>query len=300
MPKAEHFIDNVHSDRVRRVADLASSRARKKTGKFLIEGPQAVREAVTFRPDLVDDVYVDTNADPHLDIVSAALKNDLYVHDVTSEVLARISKDAQSVVAVGRSEGLILDSAAATKNATAIDTAGAGLIAACWQVRDPGNEGTVIRTADASGCRAVVLVGDCVDPLNPKVIRATAGSLFHLPLVRMNETEFFDWARSQEVAVWAADIHGTAGKPPIDLASSVFSGPSASESAGPERGGLSVQRPTAVLFGNEARGLPSEMVAQADLTVKIPLYGKAESLNLAMSSAVLLYTLAMSSHVGRM
>ncbi|MCI1983730.1 MAG: RNA methyltransferase [Bifidobacteriaceae bacterium] len=296
MPKVQQILDNPRADRVRRVADLASHKTRKKTGKFLIEGPQAVREAVTYRPELIDDVYVNTEADPNLDIVAAALKSDLYIHEVSGEVLARMSPDAQSVLAVGRSEGLMLTA----HDASAISTDGSGLIAACWQVRDPGNEGTVIRTADASGCRALVLVGECVDPLNPKVIRSTAGSLFHLPVVRMSEDEFFAWTSSRNVAVWAADIHGTAGKPPIDLAKSVFQGPSVSEFAGAEMGGMSADHPTAILFGNEARGLPSEMVNKAARTIMIPLYGKAESLNLAMSSAVLLYTLAMSSHVGRM
>ena len=290
MPKSEHFIDNIHSDRVRRVADLASARSRKKIGKFLIEGPQAVREAVIFRPDLIDDIYIDSAADPNADIVTSAREHDLYIHEVSSDVLAHMSKDAQSVVAVGRSEGLI---ASGVAGADAAIEQGAGVVAACWQVRDPGNEGTVIRTADASGCRAVILVGECVDPLNPKVIRSTAGSLFHIPVCRLSEADFFAWAARHSAPVWAADIHGTAGNPPLDLAQAAF---------GEGGAGLKLaqETPTVVLFGNEARGLPSSMVAQATATIKIPLFGKAESLNLAMSSAVLLYTLAMSSHVGRM
>lgn len=295
MPKSTRFIDNPKADRVRKIADLASAKIRKKTGKFLIEGPQAVREAVTYRPDLIDDLYIDKDANPNLDIVSAALKNDLYVHEVSAEVLAHISKDAQSIVAVGHFEGLLRS----VKNLDETLAQGAGIIAACWQVRDPGNAGTVIRTADASGCRAVILVGECVDPLNPKVIRSTVGSLFHLPIIRMSEEAFFEWTSRTSVPVWAADIHGTNENPPVDLAKLSFgTGDGKLGSATDEL--VKAETPTAVLFGNEARGLPSEMVRKADKTVMIPLYGKAESLNLAMSSAVLLYTLAMSSHVGRM
>lgn len=319
MPRSPQFIDNPHSDRVRKIAELASPKARRKAGRFLIEGPQAVREASLHHPDIVTDIYMDTQAADNTDISEAAERSQtMYVHEVSTEVLRRMSPDAQSVLAVARSEGFVTP-----REQVPVQDQGRGLIAACWQVRDPGNEGTVIRTADASGCAAVILVGECVDPLNPKVIRSTAGSLFHIPVCRMSEDEFFEWVAENGLQLWAADIHGTPGNPPHDLSEVAFAGnenvngnakKTVGESADAESAGsagsvsdgssrslsLSEKKPTVVLFGNEARGLPSEMVERADATLKIPLFGAAESLNLAMSSAVLLYTLAMSSRVGRM
>lgn len=293
MPKNAEILTNPHADRVRRVADLSNTKARRKTGKFLIEGPQAVREVVKYRPELIDDIYYLTeepgeNATASItaaaEIVSLAetAAADIYTHEVIPEVLLKMSKDAQSIVAVGHSEGLIF-------TGPVLEVEPGDMVAACWQVRDPGNEGTVIRTADASGCTAVLLVGDCVDPLNPKVIRATAGSLFHLPVCLLTEEEFFTWAQNNSVRVWAADVYGTEEQPAHDLPDLLETTGQASDS-----------RAIGVLFGNEARGLPSAMIEQAELAVRIPLYGNAESLNLAMSSAVLLYSLAMSSRVGTM
>ena len=346
-------MDNPRADRVRRLASLRQGSVRRREGKFLIEGPQAVREAVSCMPASVTDVYIDPSADPNDDIIEAALaaEKPIYVHKVSSQVLARISPDAQSVAAVGLSAAfekgladLELGSEAGqdvpaghdvgqnagqtgSSNADSSDAVHAPLIAACWQVRDPGNEGTLIRTADAAGLDAVVLVDDCVHPLNPKVIRSTAGSLFHIPVVRAGTDEFFDWAREHRISVWAADIHGTPEQAPYDLSTLVFGsrpvsvtpeqavddrdvaegdGDSASAKTSDvalsdkDSGQVTAHRgPLALLFGNEARGLPTQIVSRADASVMIPIYGKAESLNLAMSGAVLMYTLAMADHSRR-
>lgn len=160
-------------------------------------------------------------------------------------------------------------------------------MAAFWQVRDPGNAGTVIRAADAAGCAAVVFVDECVDMFNPKVIRATAGSLFHLPVLTMTTGEFFTWCSERGLAVTAADVYGTPGNRPVPLP----------ELLGGD-GGRDTDR--AVLFGNEARGLPDDVLERSDTVVSIPIYGRAESLNLGTSAAVMLMSMAMSSRFGRM
>jgi TrmH family RNA methyltransferase len=289
MPLSEQIMDNPHADRVKRIAALRLASVRQRQGRFLIEGPQAVREAVTCMPSLVTDIYVDTQADPNADIVDAALGADgqgghrIYIHKVTGRVLDHISPDAQSIAAIGMSapmEKTISDLSDLSHTSNHL------LVAACWQVRDPGNEGTLIRTADAAGFDALVLVDRCVHPLNTKVIRATAGSLFHIPVISASTDEFFAWADSAQARVWAADIHGTPDQAPYDLATLVQSG----TGMRPEDGSL------ALLFGNEARGLPTQIVQRADASVKIPIYGQAESLNLAMSGAVLMYTVAMAEH----
>ena len=319
MPIHQNIIDNPKSERVRRVADLSNRRSRERSGRFLAEGPQSVREAVRCMPQTVTDVYVAVSDDPErsrLDpglarhgyegtpetmpddvpvsallspIVAEAVKAGLYVHLCSAGVIERMSRDAQGIVAVGDMQ--------ATRDAmtgTAPETPGAGgsdgrpsLVAAFWQVRDPGNAGTVIRAADAAGCAAVVFVDECVDMFNPKVIRATAGSLFHLPVLTMTTEEFFIWCSEHGLAVTAADVYGTPGNRPVPLP----------ELLGGD-GGRDADR--AVLFGNEARGLPDDVLERSDTVVSIPIYGRAESLNLGTSAAVMLMSMAMSSRFGRM
>ena len=289
MPINARVLDNPRSDRVRRVADLSGAKVRARTGRFLIEGPQSVREAVTWRPDVVQDIYVEVTAglgqthvasDTLQHIVDLSQDSTIYVHQATETVMRLLSRDSQGILAVGNSAAMSrqVQDLAIAQNAT---------VAAFWQVRDPGNAGTVIRAADAAGCAAVVFVDDCVDALNPKVIRATAGSLFHIPVVRMDTEALFAWAAGLGLDVLAADIHGTREHPPIPFTALL------NDTAAMQRGKV-------MLFGNEARGLPAEVVARAEHSVAIPLYGKAESLNLAGSAAVILMGLAMSSHIGRM
>ncbi|WP_346682747.1 TrmH family RNA methyltransferase [Bifidobacterium pullorum] len=319
MPIHQNIIDNPKSERVRRVADLSNRRSRERSGRFLAEGPQSVREAVRCMPQTVTDVYVAVSDDPErsrLDpglarhgyegtpetmpddvpvsallspIVAEAVKAGLYVHLCSAGVIERMSRDAQGIVAVGDMQ--------ATRDAmtgTVRETPGVGgldgcpsLVAAFWQVRDPGNAGTVIRAADAAGCAAVVFVDECVDMFNPKVIRATAGSLFHLPVLAMTTEEFFIWCSERGLAVTAADVYGTPGNRPVPLP----------ELLGGD-GGRDADR--AVLFGNEARGLPDDVLERSDTVVSIPIYGRAESLNLGTSAAVMLMSMAMSSRFGRM
>ena len=146
------------------------------------------------------------------------------------------------------------------------------LVAICADVRDPGNAGTVIRTADAAGADAVVLAGDSVDVYNPKTVRATVGSLFHLPVaVARDPAAAVAAARATGLTVLAAD---GAGEVDRDRADEVLAGP------------------TAWLFGNEARGLPHELAAAADHRVRIPIHGRAESLNLSTAAAICLYASA--------
>ena len=238
MPINAQILDNPKSDRVRRIADLTRAKGRERSGRFLIEGPQSVREAVTWRPDVVQDLYVE---------VSQALEHPRIISS-TLEKIVETSQDATIY---------------------------------------PGNAGTVIRAADAAGCDAVIFVDDCVDVLNPKVIRSTAGSLFHLPVLAMSTDEFFTWTGDHNMDVWAADVYGTEERKPESLPAVL-----ADKAA--------VEAPKAVLFGNEARGLEPDILTRCGRIVSIPLYGKAESLNLGTSAAVMLMSLSMSGHVERM
>jgi TrmH family RNA methyltransferase len=149
-----------------------------------------------------------------------------------------------------------------------------GLVAVCADVRDPGNAGTVIRCADAAGASAVVLTGSSVDPYNGKAVRASVGSLFHLGLALEHDTHaVLAELRRRGFQVLAADGAGE-----TDLDDALDEG--------------LLARPTAWLFGNEAWGLPQEVAALADRRVRIPIHGRAESLNLATAAAVCLYASA--------
>ncbi len=153
------------------------------------------------------------------------------------------------------------------------------LVALLANVRDPGNAGTVLRTADAAGAQAVVFADASVDPYNGKCVRASAGSLFHLPVVAGAELEEAVAAmREAGLRILAAD--GRTGRPLDD--------PGVQARLG---------EPTAWMFGNEAWGLPPGLVALADEPVAVPIYGKAESLNLAAAAAVCLYASARAQGV---
>ena len=289
MPIDQQVLTNTKAERIRRISELTNRKHLQKAGKFLIEVPQCVREALTWQPQIIQDVYVRTDgADPDSPIASTALgklageamEERIHVHKMTQEVEHRVSHDAQGVFAVADLNSCrdLLGRVPQTPHP---------FLAAFWQMRDPGNAGTVIRSADAAGCDAVVLVGDCVDIFNPKVIRATTGSLFHLPVLAMDERAFFDLCRERDTTVLAADVYGTEGKPPVSLPDLL-------------RNRELVEGSKAVLFGNEARGLTTELLDECAMSVSIPIYGKAESLNLGTSAAVMLTTLAMSSRIETM
>ena len=287
MPLNEAILDNPKAERVRRMRELTQTKGRRRHGRFLIEGPQAVREAVRCAPALVRDLVVQvddgsTMARRNAVIEGEALDAGIYVHHADAAVVAHVSGDCQGILAIAD---------AAPMEAGLDDVPAHGMVAAFREVRDPGNAGAVIRAADAAGCAAVVFVDDCVDKLSPKVVRSTAGSLFHLPVVRAGEDEFLDWARRAGRLVAAADVYGTKARRPVDLPDALAGGAlrAALEAARAGEGPA-----PAILFGNEARGLEESTIDRCALAVRIPIYGKAESLNLATSAAVMLYALAMA------
>jgi RNA methyltransferase, TrmH family len=152
------------------------------------------------------------------------------------------------------------------------------LIAILEEVRDPGNAGTIVRAADAAGADGVIFTGRSVDLYNPKVVRSSTGSIFHLPIaVGASLEPVLERVRAAGMTVLAADVKGT------DLLDARQDG--------------TLARPTAWLFGNEARGLTDEHLALADRAVKVPLYGHAESMNLATAASVCLYESAFAHHL---
>lgn len=260
------MIENPKSARVKRVAALARKKDRLAAGRFLVEGPQAVRELLAHRPDLAETVYATTGTEAwQHEVDRLASEHGVPIERVTDPVLAAMAETVhpQGVLAVARVEAVPLAEA----------LGGARLVAVLHEVRDPGNAGTVLRAADAAGADAVVFSGDCVDPWHPKVVRSTTGSLFHLPVALADSLEdAAGAARAAGLAVIAADVRGDELSPA-------------------ER---ALAAPVAWVFGNEARGLGEADRALADRALRLPIYGRAESLNLAVAASVCLYTTAFA------
>ena len=257
----------VHSPRLKAARRLNKRAFRQRERAFLAEGPQAVAEAFHCGAQ-VSDLFVTVPARTrHHDLVAAIAAAGTPVHVVSGEVMDEL---AQTVTP----QGLLAVCGFVDVPLAEVARAAPGLIALLANVRDPGNAGTVLRTADAAGAHAVVFADASVDPYNGKCVRASAGSLFHLPVVAGTRLEEAVVTLSEAgLRIVAAD--GRAGRSLDD----------------PEvRDRLA--GPTAWMFGNEAWGLPPELVALADEPVAVPIYGRAESLNLAAAAAVCLYASA--------
>jgi TrmH family RNA methyltransferase len=263
------MIDNPRSPRIRAVAKLMKRSARAETGLFLVEGPQAVSEALTYRPDLVIELFATPTAlERHEAIAEQAQQAGLEVEFVSEQVLDMMADTVtpQGFVAVMR------QFPASLKNILADEPT---LVAVLEEVRDPGNLGTIIRAADAAGADAVILTGRTVDLYNSKVVRSSTGSIFHLPIAVDGELdEVIQRLKGIGMLTIAADIKGD------DLLATRVEGLLAG--------------PTAWVFGNEARGLTDEQLALTDRAVTVPIYGAAESMNLATAASVCLYESAFA------
>ncbi|HUX70889.1 MAG TPA: RNA methyltransferase [Cellulomonadaceae bacterium] len=268
-------LTNPRAERVRSVRALSGRSSRVRTGLFVVEGPQGVREAVREVPERIHDLYVTASATARYpEILRTAHANGVRVHEASDEVLAAMSGDAQGVLAVV--------GAADPSLAGALDNR-PRLVAILARVRDPGNAGAVIRAADAAGADVVVLTSESVDLYNPKVVRATAGSLFHLPVVTgVSLEECIAAVRGAGLRVLAADGGGD-----LDLDDLLDVAGGAGAATVPD-----LARPTAWVFGNEAWGLSEGERALADDVVRVPIHGRAESLNLATAATVCLYASA--------
>lgn len=261
------MLENPRSPRVRAVAKLTKRTARQETGLYLLEGPQAAREALSYRPDTLIELYATPTAwEKHHDLREIAAESGVEVVFASEPVIDAMADTVtpQGIIAVARQT---------PTSVRDVFSDSPQLIVICEEVRDPGNLGTIIRAADAVGADAVVLTGRTVDPFNPKVVRATTGSLFHLPVaVGADLAETIERARGAGLRVVAADVGG--------------------EDFLAHRGTLA--EPTAWVFGNEARGLDPDALALVDLSLKLPIFGLAESLNLATAASVCLYESAFA------
>ena len=260
-------LTSTRSPRVKAVRQLAKRAMRERARSFLAEGPQAAGEALA-HGGVVTQLFLTAAARARYGGLAAqASRQGAEVATVSGEVMTDLAQTVtpQGVLAVCRFVDVPLATLAGAAPRLAV------LLA---NVRDPGNAGTVLRTADAAGAHGVIFSDASVDPYNSKCVRASAGSIFHLPVVHGGRVaDAVAALREAGLRVLAAD-----GNAPHTL-----------DEVEP-RGLLA--EPTVWLLGNEAWGLPGEIAALADESVAVPIYGRAESLNLAAAAAVCLYASA--------
>ncbi len=244
---------------VKKLASLKEKKYRERYGEFLVEGALSVEWALDSAFEVRDIV---TSRDFVMPESLSELARDRKIYSVPEHIFAKI---ADTKTPQG-----ILCSCAFRENPT---MPGKGLFVYCDSVRDPGNLGTIIRTADAMGFDGVILSPDCVDPFNPKLVRSTMGSLFHIALYSgVSHAELFSW--QEKGFTLAASALSVAAVSSTDWQST---------------------DKTVIIMGNESAGVSRELIEKADCVVKIPMAGSAESLNVSVAAAILMYEAAKTN-----
>ena len=287
-------ITSPRSERVRKVAALTGRSARRKQGRFRVEGPQAVRSLLAHRPELALEVHLtERAAEAHPELERLAREAGVPARLVDEQILRAMVRESgpadaaadvapapaaartggapgalvspQGVVAVGALPAEDPDAATAALEALPDD--GPLTVVVLHEVRDPGNVGTLIRTADAAGADLVLLTRTSADPYSPKAVRASVGGLFHLPVLTGAESgPLLEALAARGITAAATSGYADSELFDVDL---------------PDR--------IAWILGNEAHGLDEETLAAAPLTVRIPLAGHAESLNVHTAATVCLF-----------
>jgi TrmH family RNA methyltransferase len=246
-------LTSLKNPKVAAAARLRKRAFREDDRRFLVEGAQGVREGL--EAGRLDGVFTTDELD---ELAVRARHAGLAVHHVGEDVMRKLTSTVtpQPILGTAPFVDVALD-----------ELPVGGCVTVLHEVRDPGNAGTVLRSADAAGAGGVVFTRTSVDVYNPKTVRASAGSVFHLPMVREVVTaDALAHLRGGGFRILAMDANGSENLYATDL-----------------------EGPVAFVFGNEAHGLPQEVVAAADATVRVPHAGKAESLNLAAAATVCLF-----------
>lgn len=248
------ILDNPRSDRIRGIAALGRRSVRRKGGELLVEAPQAVAELLRYRLETIKDIYFSEDL-IRSDLYDLAVDAGLYAHVVTDQVARVVGDQTQGVFAVCGEAAVSgsLDSACVEP----------GPLVVLPETQDPGNAGTIIRAADAFGAAGVVACKGSVDLASPKVIRASAGSVFHLPVIM--GLEFSDLVNEID-----RPFYGAAGN-------------------GAELSQAELTVPHVWVFGNEARGLSDVDANRCTELFAVPMSGKAESLNVSVAAGICLY-----------
>ena len=246
---------------VKAVRALHMRKARDETGLFVAEGLKNVAEGVELghAPRIL---LYGKEAAAHPLLKRAAQATQAAggeVIEVTQDILAKVSRreNPQAVVGVFPQ---------AYRPVHAVVAGASGCVVALHRVRDPGNLGAIVRTADAAGCGGVILVGECCDPYSVEAVRATMGSIFAVKIAKASIQEFLAWREE-----WPGSVIGTLLSATVDHKSADY------------------VKPSLILMGNEQQGLPPELAAACDVNVKIPMRGRADSLNLSVATGIMIY-----------
>ncbi|NBC72970.1 RNA methyltransferase [Paenibacillus sacheonensis] len=250
-------ITSLQNEKVKAMAALLEKKHRDRSGRFLIEGVHLVQEALLAGSD-VETIVIDSERGVPGELRTLLGQTDCELIEVTPAIMAKCTgTDSPPPVF-----GVVAKTAAGDAPLYRSDS----LVVVLDGVRDPGNVGTIIRSADAVGADAVILGRGCVDLYNPKTVRSTMGSLFHIPVVEADLTELLPEAKRQGIHLVGTSLQASATCYSYDW-----------------RG------PTWLLLGSESNGLSEAALAQVDTRMIIPMHGRSESLNVAMASTVLLY-----------
>jgi TrmH family RNA methyltransferase len=254
-------ITSLTNPTVKAVRALHLRKEREESGLFLAEGLKLVGEAFDIGHIPRTLLYgPEARALPLLErIAQATTAGGGDVIEVSRDILEKVSRrdNPQTVIAVFPQVFADLGQ---------LKPKAAGCWVALQAVRDPGNLGTILRTADAAGCGGVILVGDCCDPYSVEAVRATMGSIFAVPLFKASVGDFIAWRGG-----WPGSVVGTLLSTTVDYRAAQY------------------RRPTLILMGNEQAGLPPELAAVCDVNVKIPMRGRADSLNLSVATGIMIY-----------
>ncbi|QLF69192.1 RNA methyltransferase [Peteryoungia desertarenae] len=247
---------------VKEIKALALKKSRDQSRTFLAEGLKLIIDALDRGWIIRTLVYAKAGkGKPMVEKVAArTVASGGLVLEVSEKVMASITRreNPQMVAAVFDQRWMALKEVVPARDQTWI---------ALDRVRDPGNLGTIVRTADAVGASGVILVGDCTDPFSMETVRATMGSMFALPLVKATPAEFLAWKKTTDTRLVATHLAGAVDYRTIDYRS----------------------KPVVLLMGNEQSGLPDELAKAADALARIPQTGTADSLNLAVATGVMLF-----------
>ncbi|MGB9774915.1 MAG: TrmH family RNA methyltransferase [Bacteroidota bacterium] len=260
----------ISKNRLKVIRLLRDRKRREASGKFLVEGIRAVEEAAASDWVIESVLYLSGFRDKEESATSGLLtslfERGALLYEVTEAELSQISDvvTAQGIVAVVQQRRATEEEIFRRKSAIPV-------LVACDAIREPGNVGAIIRAADWFGAQGVILGKGTVELFNPKVVRSTVGSLFHIPIVEKTDLlRFFSKLRTEGYAIAAADQRGE-----ISLSESRFAGP------------------VALVLGNEAWGVSSEILSEADIRIAIPRFGQAESLNVTAAASIFLWHLAI-------
>ncbi|KPF82288.1 RNA methyltransferase [Brevundimonas sp. AAP58] len=255
------LITSLTNDTVKAVRALHMRKEREATGRFLAEGLKFIGEALDQgRAPKMLLVGLDARAHPLLERAKAeTVRAGGEVVTVTHPILEKISRKENPQTVLG-----VFEQAYAP-----LENLKPGA-APCWialeRVRDPGNLGTIIRTADSAGCGGVILIDDCVDPFSVEAVRATMGSVFAVSITRTTSEGFLEWRKG-----WPGSVVGTRLDASTGYRNATYA------------------PPTLILMGNEQAGLTDPLAATCDINVKIPMRGRADSLNLAVATGIMAY-----------